>query len=388
MDINWNAKMISKSLIAIKIILLFYSFLIIEQTFAYPEMVRHGYLSCNGCHSSTGGGDYLSDYGRSIHEELISAQQVFVNFQKNENRDSDIDNESKLAGIFIGELRFQYGFKARLLQSFLENSQISKARFMIMQLQGDALLSYSDKIDLFYSLGRQEPKIPDATFKDYIYTPQAWIQYKNQITEEFGFSIRSGKYIPNYGVNFAEHVFLVRSALGFGPGQESNNLELSGQYLNEEINLSFVNQKEKKYFISKYSHSFIDNNLKIGINTKTTSDQKDYSVLGVFLIKGFENHKYLIFEIDKRQNFDHKNGLIETLKYGQEISRGLQYFLIQEYANFNIEITDPHQESLGIGLHYFPSTLFNFESIIKKEKKSEVSNEFQNILWIIGTMSI
>ena len=43
------------------------------QAFSYPEMIRHGYVNCTSCHVSPTGGGTLTEYGRSLAEEVMSS---------------------------------------------------------------------------------------------------------------------------------------------------------------------------------------------------------------------------------------------------------------------------------------------------------------------------
>jgi len=39
---------------------------------AFPELTRHGYVSCTACHVSPNGGGAMTPYGRGLSRELLS----------------------------------------------------------------------------------------------------------------------------------------------------------------------------------------------------------------------------------------------------------------------------------------------------------------------------
>jgi hypothetical protein len=359
---------------------------------AYPDLIRHGYMNCNICHASHAGGDLTNPYGKSVNAKLLTSQNNW--FNENLNSESEVE-EQELPWI-------QTGANFRILQSFLDNSMTSKARFMIMQMEADTILRYKNNFDFYFSLGRQEPNQPDALIKDFIYIPQSWVRwnetFKFDSENSLLFQVKWGKFLPTYGIRFQEHNFLVRKDLGFLPGNEKINLEFLIQYLAHEFVFTEI-QSTTQYTKDiaehgqslRYAYSFVDSNLKVGVNIYKTKENSvnptaevSKSFAGFFILKGSEEKNYLLMEADQKTNSDHTIGYLETLKFGHEITSGFQWFLVQEYENLQVQRSDPHIESFGLGVHYFPSAFLNIETLFKKEKNSGVSNEYQNVLWIVG----
>jgi hypothetical protein len=349
-------------------------------SFSYPDLVRHGYVNCNTCHTSHSGGDLLTPYGRSLNKEILASPFSFVKIEEgNQNPDKPW---------------LQWGFNSKLLQSFVENSASSKARFMIMQVQADVLMSYQDILDFYVSIGRQESSKPEPKPQDYIYLPEFWVRSNSYINvkeeDPLSLQIKIGKFTPAYGLKFQEHTFVVRRDLGFAPGNEKFNLEAMAQYQNHEWTASKLwssslidKQNQDEGYLIRYAYLF-NEHLKIGINAYRTQD-KNY--LGLFALRGLEKNKYLLMEVDQKINSQNEKGYLETLKFGREFTKGIQGFIIQEYENLQIERTNPHIESYGVGVHYFPSPYLNLEALYKKEKNTGVMYEFQNIMWLVGHLS-
>jgi hypothetical protein len=371
--------------------------MISEVTQAFPDLIRHGYINCNSCHVSHAGGDLLTPYGKSLNTELISANQSWIYTKPPEKS----ENPEELSKDFEKPW-FQFGLNARALQSFVDNSVSSKARFMIMQVEADFIMSYGDLFDFYFSVGRQESTQADATIKDFFYMPQTWVRYNQNIDmggdDPLLLQLKWGKFTPSYGIRFQEHTLVVRRDLDFSPGSEKINLELLLQYLDHELVLAQLQkmtfagkQYREQGHLLRYAYSIGDSNLKVGANIYNSSEKKENSPIsnnknytGIFLLKGFEERNYLLLEADQKTNQDKTKGYLATIKLGHEIENGLQWFYLQEYENLQIERTDPHIESFGVGVHYFPSPNLNFETLFKKEKNTGVIDEYQNILWIVG----
>src|SRR5438445_10419393 len=189
-------------------------------------MIRHGYVNCMACHTTRQGGDLLSPYGKELGKELFSRNDSIFKTPKSEKNYWEIETPEWLS----------VGANARLLQTFSESSVASEGRFMIMQVDIDALVKATENISFYGSIGRYEPSKPDAEWRDFIYTPRVWAQYsQNWRDGAEGASIRAGRFYPTYGINIAEHTFATRRYLEFNPGQERVSVEASWSDENYQI---------------------------------------------------------------------------------------------------------------------------------------------------------
>ena len=94
----------------------------VQSALAYPEMIRHGYVSCLTCHMSPSGGGVLTQYGRSLAKELVS-------FRTPETAKSD-DNPPPE--------RWHFGGEGRGLIFYQNNDYVRSQRLIPMELFGDA----------------------------------------------------------------------------------------------------------------------------------------------------------------------------------------------------------------------------------------------------------
>ncbi|MGZ3694528.1 MAG: hypothetical protein ACXWQO_10135, partial [Bdellovibrionota bacterium] len=58
---------------AIFLFLSLFSFTFSQKAHAFAEMTTHGYTNCTACHISPNGGGTLTEYGRGLSKELLSA---------------------------------------------------------------------------------------------------------------------------------------------------------------------------------------------------------------------------------------------------------------------------------------------------------------------------
>lgn len=47
-----------------------------QTLYAFPELIRHGYVNCNNCHASPSGGGAINAYGRTFSGEGLSTWWV------------------------------------------------------------------------------------------------------------------------------------------------------------------------------------------------------------------------------------------------------------------------------------------------------------------------
>ncbi|WP_413944468.1 hypothetical protein [Bdellovibrio sp. HCB-162] len=361
-------------------------FLFANKSFAYPEMIRHGYVNCMACHTTHQGGDMLSQYGRELGKELFSRNDSIFKASNTEKNYWEIETPEWL----------RVGANVRLLQTMTENSMASKGRFMFMQVDIDTLFKVNDKTIVYASVGRYEPSKSDAEWRDFIYMPRAWAQYsENWRGGAVVASLRAGRFYPVYGLNIAEHTYVTRRYLDFNPGQERVSAELAWSNENYQVVATGLAQRarfdkydDEKGYVLQVSKVF-GKTARAGVNiyrsklTQAGGDQ-DKAFEGVFALIGWTPEISTLFQADKIYYPDGKTGFVDFLKFGYEYTQGVQLFLTQEYYNADTEKTDPHVESYGVGVQYFPFPNFDFFATYKKTKDSSQLDEHQNVVWLIA----
>ncbi len=173
---------------------------------AEPKFLAKQYTRCTTCHVSPTGGGLLSAYGRSLsHRELSTTGAPMPSHGDMEPKPGE---ESFLWGAFGESLGpVQLGIEMRPSYLHYSFAGISQDRNLLMN--ADVLASYKAKDWLFYGQIGRELELDGHTLDSSEY----WGGY--QPTEGLGF--RAGRFLPAYGVRFADHTSFNRSISGPGP---------------------------------------------------------------------------------------------------------------------------------------------------------------------------
>ena len=179
---------------------------------AEPMFLSKQYPRCTACHYAASGGGLLTPYGRSLSREEIST------FGR---RDAGADEGARVEEAFL------FGFGAVGSESPLQlgvdvrpsNLRIEVAgrelpdRNLLMNLDLQAAWRFADWT-AYGTAGRR----PGGGFVSY----EHWIarQFSDRV------SVRGGRFLPAYGVRFADHTALSRRQLGLGEDDQVYGVEL------------------------------------------------------------------------------------------------------------------------------------------------------------------
>jgi hypothetical protein len=192
---------------------------------AEPKFLSKQYTRCTTCHVSPTGGGLLSAYGRSLsHRELSTTGAPMPAHGDMEPKPGE---ESFLWGA-LGESLGPLQLGVELRPSRLHYSFLGTSTDRNLLMNADVHASFKAKDWLFYGqLGRELEQ--DGFTLD---SSEYWAGY--QPAEGLGF--RAGRYLPAYGVRFADHTSYNRSFLGLAQYDQIYGLEVShtrGRYLTQ-----------------------------------------------------------------------------------------------------------------------------------------------------------
>src|SRR5262249_29668342 len=92
-----------------------------------------------------------------------------------------------------------------------------------------------DHVRLFASIDRVEA-VGDPTAKDYVSSPQHGVEVLISNPESDNrLGVRVGRFMPAYGIGFAEHILVTRRLLQLDPGHERYAYEAS--FMNDRFSL-------------------------------------------------------------------------------------------------------------------------------------------------------
>jgi hypothetical protein len=368
------------------------------KAFAFPEMTRHNYLHCSACHTSAVGGNQLNEYGRGLSRELLSQKSLFGT----EAREGD---DSFGNGLVKLPPWLSLQSDIRLLQLFSESKEASRGRFLIMQVDVDASAQF-DRWRIFGSVGRIEPRASEAEAKDFVTSPRHGVEFRASGEDsEHRLTFRLGRFMPAYGIAFAEHTFVTRSLLDFNPAQERYGLETAwnngwGSVIATGIASQLSgNDSIKEKGAAVQAAVGVREKSKLGVSyyktRKETAGLKyDREIFGIFAHISFSDKWYGLFEADRPERSDKKWGLVEIFKLGYEIHQGLHLIGVQEFANLNTEQSAHKFQAVSLGAQWFPRPHWDLYGLYRRQRgavartsaeESQAAKDLeQDVVWLIG----
>lgn len=194
---------------------------------AEPTFLAKQYTRCTACHYSPTGGGLLTPYGRLLsHRELSTIGGTETAPAAGTEDDPN------------GEQAFLYGALRNALGPVHLGLEMRPAHLRIGFPGGHQDMTFLMNLDLigalqengwtaYGSVGREPPNsavrngrtVPDAAFVSY----EHWISYQT----DQGFRIRAGRFLPAYGVRFADHTAYTRTDLDFDRNDQVYGVEVS-----------------------------------------------------------------------------------------------------------------------------------------------------------------
>jgi hypothetical protein len=195
---------------------------------AEPMFLAKQYARCTACHYSPTGGGLLTPYGR-----LLSHRELSTTGGTGAAPAAGTEDDSK------GEQAFLYGALGDALGPVHLGLEMRPARLHVGFPGGSQDMNLLMNLDLigavrkngwtaYGTVGREPDNSavrngrtePGAAFISY----EHWIAYET----DKGFRIRAGRFLPAYGVRFADHTAYTRVNLDLDRNDQVYGLEVSG----------------------------------------------------------------------------------------------------------------------------------------------------------------
>lgn len=326
-----------------------------QASFAFPDMIRHGYTSCTSCHVSPGGGGLLTAYGRTISSELLS-------------RWSFAGEEQPLQGMLKGfdgseERGFNIGGDLRFLQTRTETKEYKRGRFVPMQRDVEAAFKY-DNFSVVASYGLiYDPFGPDkSSFRRYY---GLW-----NISDRI--SVRAGKFTPVFGIMLSDHYLSIKQGQQLGLGSERNTIESHLIFEKWSAHMSLSKSTEVAgLFVQEHSATGglnynVTETARLGVNYWLGSykgGRRD--ITGINALIGFNKFIYSLSEVDLQVDVPNDLGTTKGIRYfqrlGYEISRGLHLFTQIDGSQTDLKKTNTRYNAPGVGASFFPRPHFDLQ---------------------------
>lgn len=349
-----------------------------ESAWAYPEMVRHGYVNCTSCHVSQTGGGVLTEYGRELSKEILS-------FTSRE------EEQKFIYGLVIPPSWLTMGGDFREIYVYKNSEFAKEGRAILMQADLEASAQVG-KTRFVASAGFQDLKTA-VTLADQLISRRHYLSY--QLSDEW--TVRGGRFLPAYGINTPDHVITIKRGLGFDQGQESYNIEAS--YIAEKLNIYATGifgrpdnlglNKETGIALSA-SRPFLLENSKWGASYLFGSKrfQPARHIFGPYIILGFSEKWALLSEFDFQSqgvpaNAPSRFGALNYQKLSYEPIRGLWVYFTQEWSRLDFSREDTLSTAYTLGVQFFPRPHFELNVAWQKLRVASVSKEYMDLAWLL-----
>ena len=194
---------------------------------AEPMFLSKQYTRCTACHYSPTGGGLLTPYGR-----LLSHRELSTTGRGATAPAAGADDDPR------GEQAFLYGALGDALGPVHLGIETRPSHLHVGFPGGDQDMNLLMNLDLvgavqkngwtaYATVGREPPNsavrdgrtLPDAAFISY----EHWVSYQTGQ----GLTVRAGRFLPAYGVRFADHTALTRAGLDLDRHDQVYGVELS-----------------------------------------------------------------------------------------------------------------------------------------------------------------
>ncbi|AZZ35625.1 hypothetical protein CIK05_02025 [Bdellovibrio sp. qaytius] len=359
------------------------SVLFAQSLWAFPEMIKHGYVNCTACHVSPSGGGVLNPYGRNLSAELISTwsykgEEGILHGAVNTKK---VDEWLAIGGDYRGvQVHTDYTTKSNGVNKV-------DGRWINMQV-GFELGIIQPKWAVVGFIG--EYKLEDSSHINKVEPKVNRYYGLFKPTDELTFKV--GRFQPNFGINLPDHNLSTRTRLGMGllsyrGGEisiedkntaevfwlgEEYNFTLSGYRIRKE--LTEDNDKGFTYTASKvFAEKF-----KVGLQgLREKSDISETRIFGVTGQLGWNEKWSTLTEYDRIRNMpdgsDETTGVAFIHRTGYEVFKGFQVLALNDYYQSNIDNGATKTYRLGPGVIWYPRPHFDFQFFATREHRSSLS---------------
>jgi hypothetical protein len=193
---------------------------------AEPMFLSRQYTRCTTCHYSPTGGGLLTPYGRSLSRQELSTTGRSTPPPQEPSKGGEEGFLYGLLGDALGPVSVGIDVRPSHLNLDVGGSQTDRNFLM----NADLTAAYRDHGWTVYGeVGRQP--LPDGSKID---SYEYWVGHQ----WESGLGFRLGRFLPAYGIRFADHTAYTRSHLGFDKYDQVYGLEISHTSDHQLVELS------------------------------------------------------------------------------------------------------------------------------------------------------
>jgi hypothetical protein len=346
-------------------------------TWAFPEMIRMGYVNCTACHVSPTGGGLLTDYGRSTSAEVLSTwarpkEELFGH------------------GMIAAPPEWlKVGGDIRSIQTYMDTPTSTSTSFFPMQIDLE-LGVFFGKFSYVQSAGIQGGP-EGAPYKGQGISHRFYALYN--WTEEI--YTRVGKYFMPYGINLPDHTSFVRKSLGFNENQETYNVDVGmiGENWNTILSLNFGRKDMTPSDLDsgasvQVARNIGDSHKVLGSVAYLKNQNMHRYLAGPAVLWGFTPKWTFIGEYDYQEKTNEGpspvvlKGAVTYSRLQYEWAKGVSTYLLHQlnYTDFSQLPTRVNSE--GLGIVWYPRPHFEFSLEYNTALTAQVS-QTNNVAWFL-----
>lgn len=340
-----------------------------DEAWAYPEMVRHGYVNCTACHVSPSGGGILTTYGRELSREVLSIWGR--------------EGESEFAyGALKAPEWLQLGGDIRTVEIYRDNAVARMARFIPMQADLEAAIS-TEKWGAAATLGLSR-KLEGTGYTLEGISRRHYVMYRPTET----WSVRAGKFFTAFGIQLPDHFASTRAGIDIAEqGTESYNIESA--YLGEAFSvhataiLGRINESRalsETGVALRGSYSFFER-YQVGLSLlRGSTTEKTRTLSGPFAVLGITPKLVLVSELDLE--WSKTLGAVSYQKLSYEFVQGLHGYLTFDWMRGDFSDTRSARHSYGAGVQVFPRPHFELNLSWQRQRVGGQTGE-DDFAWFL-----
>ena len=181
---------------------------------AEPMFISRQYTHCTTCHYSPTGGGLLTPYGRSLSRQELSTTGASA-----PGTPAAQNHEQAFLWGALGDTLHHADVGIDIRPAHLDFDIGGRSMTRDLLMTADVLAAYRVNAWTVYGEIGREPLAAGAKIDSYEY----WVAHQSAS----GLGLRVGRFLPAYGVRFADHTAFTRSYLGFDKYDQVYALEIS-----------------------------------------------------------------------------------------------------------------------------------------------------------------
>lgn len=344
------------------IILVLVSIVYATNGYAFPNLVRKGYTSCYNCHFNQNGGGSINSYGKYVAADEMGTFNDFDSAQgwltKMKGEDSDPEDQGEYVAAFLG----RWGNVN--VETYNEDFK------RVISMQSDIELAFRDEgwTGLLTFGQRLDSYNPDkGEKKDDLFIRRFYI---GRHTEDY--SLRIGKFFPEFGINHQNHALKTRGGLYFGPNQEPMTVQATyfSRYFDVSIAAVSGNDETKLQDSSGIATKFeLKTDSMMGgfsyIDMRNDKEGTGDNAMSLHGSIGYKGHGYTMAEFVEKKQYKNNGSMnvnrIGYIESGWEFYKGVTPFVNMQY---DYDFTrDSYSRDTGFGVQLTPWTHYelNFQ---------------------------